>query len=528
MSCTQGHIARTAAALALSLAGAADLAAQAPLFADGFETTCGAVSYAEGFAQPDGAAWPSPWVVVGGTALADIQGGRARLRSTPSNYSLARLYAPVATRDVEVRFRMAIESEATQGVGFYVRQNGGYLNGSTPTGQGYAVFVEGSFRNLPGIGLWKEENGVEIPLAHSSPAVAGPAVGSSYRVRFRVHQSTPTSTYMQAKFWLDGAPEPIAWQVAVSDSTPVLQNLGGGIAVDSWSVIQAPNPITTHTFVDDIEVEPLCNPIIGLGPAALVAESFQFTEGPLWRGDHLLFSDISGNTIYRLDPPGAISVFRTPSDQSNGLERDIDGDLLAAEHGTRRISTTDANTGVRTTLVSTYQGARLNSPNDMAMRSDGTLWFTDPDYGLSNPPVQRELAFNGLFRRRTDGSLVLEWAGTVGTNQPNGVVLSPDQSLLFVSDTQQGTLRRWNVAADGTLSNPLILATGLGSPDGLCIDTRGNVYVTTSPGAVQVFTPDGARWGSIPIPRAAANCTFGDADGRSLYVTARQGLYRVR
>jgi gluconolactonase len=501
--------------------------AQALLFDDGFETRCGSPRYAENFALADGAAWPAPWIGVGGTALADIRGGRARLRPSPSNYSLARMFADVPNRDVEIRFRMAIESEPTQGVGFYVRQNGGYLTGSTPTGQGYAVFVEGSFRGQPGIGLWKEENGVEIPLAHSPPAVAGPVVGTTYRVRFRVHQATPTSTYMQAKFWADGQPEPLAWQVAVSDSTPVLQNASGGIAVDSWSVTLAPNPITAHTFVDEVEVEPLCNPIIGFGAATLVAEGFQFTEGPVWRGNHLLFSDIAGNTIYRLDPPNAISVFRTPSDQSNGLDNDIDGDLLAAEHGTRRVSTTDAATGVRTTLVATYQGARFNSPNDLAVRADGTLWFTDPDYGLSKPPAQRELPFNGLFRRRTDGSLVLEWAGTVGTNEPNGVLLSPDASRLFVSDSQQGTLRRWDVAADGTLSNGVVLVTGLNTPDGLCGDPQGNVYVTTSPGSVQVFAPDGARWGSIPIPRAAANCTFGDTDGRSLYVTARQGLYRV-
>jgi gluconolactonase len=505
-----------------------DVAAQATLFADGFERHCGVPSYQESFTLADGAAWPAPWSVIGGTALADIQVGQARLRPVSSNYSLARLFAPIATRDVEVRFRMVLESEPTQGVGFYVRQNGGYLGGSNPTGRGYAVFVEGGFRGQPGIGLWKEENGVEIPLAHSAPAVAGPLAGSVYQVRFRVHQRSATTTYMQARFWLDGTQEPQAWQVAVDDSTPVLQNISGGIAVDSWSVILAPNPIGAHTRVDDIRIEPLCNPIIGFGAASLVAEGFQFTEGPLWRGDHLLFSDIAGNTIYRLDPPAAISVFRNPSDQSNGLALDIDGDLLAAEHATRRLSRTDAASGIRSTLADNFGGARFNSPNDIAVRADGTLWFTDPDYGLANPPVQRELPFNGLFRRRPDGTLLLEWAGAVGSNEPNGVVLSPDAGLLYVSDTQQGTLRRWDVALDGTLSNLRILATGLNAPDGLCMDGDGNVYVTTSPGAVELFSADGARWGALPIPRAAANCAFGDTDGRSLYVTARQGLYRLR
>lgn len=490
---------------------------------DGFEAACERLAHSQAFAQTDSSPWPAPWVGVGGIALADVNGGRGRLRPTSSSYTLARMWAPVSTRDVEVRFRFSIEDAASQGVAFLVRHNGGFLNQTQPAGQGYGVFIEGNLRGLPGIGIWKEQAGVESPLAHSLPAVPGPTAGVSYRVRFRTHQLNATSTLMQAKYWPEVNAEPIAWQVTVTDATPVLQNLSGGIGIDSASGILAPNPVSAHAYLDDIEVEPLCNPILGYS-VALVSQSFQFTEGPLWRGDHLLFSDIAGNTIYRLDPPSAISVFRNPSDQANGLIMDAAA-LLAGEAATRRISTTDGS-GTRTTLVDRYQGGRFNSPNDMDLRSDGTLYFSDPDYGLSNPPLQRELPHNGLYRYQA-GTLTLEWAGVVGSNEPNGVQLSSDESVLYVSDTQQGQLRRWDVAANGSLSAPLVVQSGLAVPDGMCRDGAGNIYVAVSAG-VEIFAPDGARWGLVPVPRMASNCAFGDADGLSLYITARQGLYRAR
>ncbi len=511
----------------MSFACATSAHAQA-MFADGFEGNCGVSSYGTSFST-DGASWPAPWLGVGGVALSDVQSGRARLRPVPSSYTLARMWAPVFVRDVEVRFAMQIESVPSQGVAFLVRHNGGFLTQTTPMGQGYGVFIEGTFRGASnaGIGIWKESAGVESILAHSPASVPGPSAGTLYRVRFRVHQLNATSTMMQAKYWPDSIAEPIAWQVSVVDSTPELQNLTGGIGIDSASGILAPNPVSANALVDDIEVTPLCNPIIGLAAAQLVGESFLFTEGPLWRGDHLLFSDIAGNTIYRLDPPSGFSVFRSPSDQANGLALDTAGNLLAAEHATRRVSSTDAMTGVRTTLVDRYQGLRFNSPNDLQTRSDGTLYFTDPDFGLTNPPVNRELQHNSLYRRAPDGALSLEWMGTIGVNQPNGVQLSLDGAFLFLTDTSRGELRRWNVAASGALSNPVILATGLSVADGMCMDSVGNIYVTVASG-VELFTVDGARWGNVAIPRMAANCAFGDSDGRSLYVTARQGLYRVR
>jgi len=229
------------------------------IHADGFEAACGQVLYADGFTSANGTGWPFPWVVAGNVALADVQSGEARLRPGPTGYSLARMAAPVATRDVDVRFVLRMEDATTQGVGFYVRQNGGYLTESNPDGAGYAVFVEGPFRGKAGVGVWMEVDGSEIERAHST-GVTGPASGSRYAVRFQVFQASVSSTTLRARFWPEGETEPAQWQVAYTDSTPSLQNLVGGLAVDSWSVLLNPTPITAHTFVDDIEVRGYCPP----------------------------------------------------------------------------------------------------------------------------------------------------------------------------------------------------------------------------------------------------------------------------
>jgi sugar lactone lactonase YvrE len=499
-------------------------AAASLVFDDGFEQGCGRITLTETFAS-NGPQWPQLWVNTGGVDIADVQNGQGRLRPQASNYTVARMWAPVSTRDVEARFRFVMEDQATQGLALLLRHNGGYLTQTNPVGQGYGVFIEGAFLGQPGISLWREVAGVEQRMAHSPASVPGPVDQQAYRVRVRINQVNATTTLLQAKYWPEGNPEPIEWHVTVNDTTPALQQTTGGVGVDSASGINAPAQVTASVLVDDIEIEPLCNPVFGQA-ASLVSQSFQFTEGPLWRGDHLLFSDITGNTIYRLDPPAMVTVFRAPSDQANGLALDGQGRLLAGEAATRRISITDGN-GVRSTLVDRYQGARFNSPNDMAVRSDGVIYFTDPDFGLTNPPMQRELPHNSVYRLTPGGALTLEWQGTVGMNEPNGVQLSQDETRLFITDTQAGTLRRFDVAADGALSNNQVLATGLSVADGTCLDTQGNIYVGVAAG-LEVFAPDGARFGLIPIPRMTANCAFGDADLQSIYVTARQGLYRVR
>jgi len=481
--------------------------------------------FVENFAGADGDPWPAYWSAVGGVALADLQAGQARFRPVPSGYSLARLFAPVDTRDVELRFTVVFEDIATQGVGFYVRQNGGYLQQTTPFGQGYAVFVEG-FRALPGIGVWREVDGVEQQIQIFFDAALNFQNGVPYRVRFRVNQVDLATTMLQAKVWPEADAEPEGWQVQATDSTPALQGISGGIAPDSWSALQSPGPITAHTFVDDIEVEALCNPLAGRGAVETVSESFVFTEGPLWRGDHLLFSDITADTIHRLDPPANFAVFRDPSDRANGLALlPGSGELLACEHSTRRLSHTDG-AGLVTPLVDEYLGMRFNSPNDLVVRTDGTVYFTDPDYGLDNPG-DRELPFNGLFRRDPNGALTAEWEGVIGVNQPNGVALSSDQQQLYLADSEAGELLVFDVAADGSLSNRRAIATGLTIPDGLCVDHQGNVFVATWASTIEVFAADGTPFGAIPIPQAATNCTFGGTDFRSLYVTAQTGLYRV-
>lgn len=498
--------------------------------ADG--TSCGDLAYREDFSGlADGSPWPAPWTPVGSVDVADIQSGAARFRPTVSNYSLARLHgplSPIGERDVEVTFTFEFEDTVTQGVGFYVRSNGGYLNQTTPAGQGYAVFVEG-FRTTPGIGVWKEQNGSEIALEITFDPALAFTDGVRYRVRFRVNQNGPTETLLQARVWPEGSAEPAVWHVEHGDSTaPELQGVYGDLALDSWSNINPGTPgmpTPEHTLVDDIEVVRLCNPLAEMGSVQTVEESFLFAEGPLWVDDRLLFTDLDLESIYSWGDAGPATTWRAPSDGANGLALDVDGQLLAAEHATRRVSRTHPTAGV-STVAELYQGQRFNSPNDLAVRGDGTIYFTDPPYGLPSAG-DRELPFNGLFRIDPGGAVHLEWAGDADRSGPNGVALSPGERRLYVADSEAGTVTRWDVAVDGTLSAPSTLADGLVIPDGLAVDRRGNLYVATWGSTVEVFSADGVRWGAIPVPRQATNVTFGGADGRTLWITAHEGLYRV-
>jgi gluconolactonase len=428
--------------------------------------------------------------------------------------------APLGAVNAEVAFTLVLTDEPTQGVGFYLRQNGGYLQQTTPAGAGYAVFVEGSFRSLAGIGVWKEENGQEIELAHSQDLL--PVEGVAYRVRFRVLQDDASTTRLQAKIWEAAEPEPLAWQLDHLDATASLQGVAGGMAIDSWSVLTS--GITEHTLVDDVVVLPLVDPRLGVTGPTTVDDTLLFAEGPVWRDDHLLFSDLDADAIYRLDPPAARSSFHTPSGESNGLALDLDGSLLAAQQAERRVARID-DLGTETVVVDSYQGSQLNSPNDLVVRSDGTLYFTDPDYGLPGP---RELAFNGLFRLPPGQAPVAEWEGSPPDNEPNGVALSPDESTLYVSDSGAGEVLAWSVAPDGVLSNPRLFASGLTIPDGMCVDHRGNLWVASWAPRLEVYSPDGGHWGGFPLPAPGTNCAFGGADGRDLYVTAQSHLLRYR
>lgn len=260
------------------------------------------------------------------------------------------------------------------------------------------------------------------------------------------------------------------------------------------------------------------------GKVEKVADGFQFTEGPVWHPDgYLLFSDIPANQIIKWTPGGKVDVFREPSGNSNGLTFDRQGRLVACEHGNRRVSRTEKD-GAIVTLADRFEGKRLNSPNDLCVRSDGTIYFTDPDYGT--PEGQKDLDFQGVYRISPDGNLLLE--ARVRFRKPNGLALSPDERVLYVNDTEGRNVRAFDVKPDGSLVNDRILIQGppLSGTDGMKVDVKGNLYVTA--GGVWVIDPAGKHLGTIEVPERPANCAFGDADNKTLYITARTGLYRVR
>ncbi len=287
-----------------------------------------------------------------------------------------------------------------------------------------------------------------------------------------------------------------------------------------------------------------------LGPGAAVekiADGFQFIEGPLWierPGDsHLLFSDIPANRVYRWDADRGTSTFLDPvmaedadtgaEGGSNGLTLAPDGRLVLFEHGNRRVAILDPSDGERTALVERYQGRRLNSPNDGIFHSNGTLYFTDPPYGLGRQDEDpaKELEWNGIYRRLPDGTVELL---STALDRPNGIGLSPDQRTLYVANSSAGK-RLWMafpVLADGRLGEGRVLhdassSPDPGVPDGLAVDALGNLWAT-GPGGVWVLSPAGKHLGTIATAELPANAGFGGEDGQTLFITARTGLYRIR
>lgn len=258
-----------------------------------------------------------------------------------------------------------------------------------------------------------------------------------------------------------------------------------------------------------------------------MAVGFEFTEGPLWHPKgFLLFSDIPANTIYQWTPNKKPKIFRRPSGNANGNTLDREGRLIAGEHNNRRVSRTEKH-GTVVTLVSQYEGKRLNSPNDLVVKSDGSIYFTDPPYGISSD--QEELGFYGVYRLAPDGKLTLLVKDFV---RPNGIAFSPDEKKLYVNDSQAGHIRIFNVKSDGILENGRIFAqqkdpSKQGVPDGMKVDVKGNVY-STGPGGVWVFSPSGNLLGIIEVPEAPANLAWGDRDYKTLYITAKTSLYRIR
>ena len=283
----------------------------------------------------------------------------------------------------------------------------------------------------------------------------------------------------------------------------------------------------------------------------VLAGGYVWTEGPVWvkDGGYLLFSDIPPNEIHRWKDGEGAGLYLKPSGYtgtelrggevgSNGLVLDREGRLVLAQHGDRRIARMDAPLNTPrpkfTTLADRYNGARFNSPNDLVFHSNGDVYFTDPAYGMEKQwdDPKREMNYAGVFRRAKDGTVTLL---TREMTRPNGLAFSPDEKRLYVaqSDANAAIWRVFDVKADGTIENSRVLfdATSMtkarrGLPDGLKIDTEGNLFAT-GPGGVLVLTSEGKHLGTIQTGQATSNCAFGD-DGRTLYLTADDYLMRVK
>jgi gluconolactonase len=283
------------------------------------------------------------------------------------------------------------------------------------------------------------------------------------------------------------------------------------------------------------------------GEVERVAGGFEFTEGPVWSpaDGALLFSSPNTNTIYRLDPDlGKVTVFRPKSGYagpdvgrylqpgSNGLTFDPEGRLVLCQHGNRRVLRVNPH-GDTTVMADAYEGRRLNSPNDVVCRSDGTVWFTDPPFGrpgMADDP-ERELEFSGVFRVGADGVVALIDDSLEG---PNGIAFSPDERVLYVGnwDPQRKIVVRYELDDSAGVTARDVLYDMTGAPgedaiDGIKVDVEGNLYVC-GPGGVWVLSPDGEQLGLLELPEAPHNLAFGGADSRDLYVTALTSVYRLR
>ncbi len=275
-----------------------------------------------------------------------------------------------------------------------------------------------------------------------------------------------------------------------------------------------------------------------------VAGGFEFTEGPVWTRDGaLLFSSPNTNAIYRWAPAGTVTVFRTKSGYtgtdigrfhqpgSNGLTFDPQGRLSICQHGNRRVIRVEPHGNV-TVLADRYDGKRLNSPNDLVYRSDGTLYFTDPPFGLPEAfdDPKKELPFSGVYRVR-DGKVALIDDELEG---PNGIAFSPDERHLYVGnwDRKRTIVKRYDVDGSGGVSNGRVFfdmtgASGEDAIDGMKVNQAGDLFVC-GPGGIWVLSSDGDHLGTLELPEAPHNLAWGDEDGRTLYVTAISSIYRVR
>jgi sugar lactone lactonase YvrE len=268
----------------------------------------------------------------------------------------------------------------------------------------------------------------------------------------------------------------------------------------------------------DIVPDPRVEKILG---------GFQFTEGPLWVGGRLLFSDIPASTIYSWTPGAKrAEVYRKPSGRSNGLTLDRRNRLIACEHD-RRLTRMEPD-GTIKVLAESYDGKRLNSPNDVVVARNGAIYFTDPPYGLGDKCEGKELPYQGVYRLGTRGKLTLL---DDSFERPNGLAFSPDESKLYIDDTAKRHIRVFEVRKDGSIHNGRLF-TELkgpkpGNPDGMKVDLNGNVFCTGS-GGVWVIAPSSEPLGVIECPEVTTNVAWGDTDLKTLYITAGTSIYKVR
>jgi gluconolactonase len=266
-----------------------------------------------------------------------------------------------------------------------------------------------------------------------------------------------------------------------------------------------------------------------------LATGFTFTEGPIWhpREHHLLFSDMPADVRRRWAPEGVTEVKR-PSNKCNGMTYDVSLDLIVCEHATSSL-VCERRDGRREVLASHFEGKELNSPNDVCVRSDGSIYFTDPWYGrMPGFGVERprQLGWQGVFRLARDASSPELAVGRDDFDMPNGLCFSPDESRLYVNDTARALIKVYDVAGDGSLSNGREFAEGLssasepGRPDGMKCDERGNIWVT-GPGGIWIYDPGGNLMGKLLVPEIVGNLNWGGKDWRSLYLAASTSLYVI-
>jgi len=264
-----------------------------------------------------------------------------------------------------------------------------------------------------------------------------------------------------------------------------------------------------------------------------IATGCLFTEGPLWhpREHYLLWSDMPGDHLRRWSPAGGVSTYRKPSNMSNGLTWDRQGRLIACEHASSQVTRTEPD-GRITPLATHCQGKQLNSPNDVVCTADGGIYFSDPPYGRAEfygVKREQELPFQGVYRVGSDPRTPILLVDDF--DRPNGLCFSRDGRRLLVNDTARQHIRVFDVKSDGALSGGRVWAEtvgeGRGAPDGMKIDSAGDVYCC-GPGGIHVFSPDAVCLGVIHVPEHTANFAWGDADSRSLYITASTSVYRIR